>query len=207
MLTLDNPHAIRQVTTPEQPDISWTADLSMDEVYAIVDYTQIGYRKLNAALNSDNLTEDITNICHLMDNTLAKAPEGTTTRPLYRVQHLDALPQVGDTHTFKSYASTSTDPSLANNYFTGYGQEVIFEIVTSKGVDINAFSVKEGREREILLPRNTSFKVHNVVTTDWVILLVDEEAGVKYDYAAKRDVILVQLVDEEVQSHQMAEAA
>lgn len=186
----------RPVCHPAPSDISWSRDLSLDEIYAIADYTQTGYRALNAALMAGKNPEgESATICALLDSVMSKAPEAESKRVLYRAQVLDKLPEVGDTFAFKAFASTSTNPALTPNYMSGEENEVIFEVLTSKGIDVNMYSAKQGREQEILLPRGSQYRVHNIIKTDWNVLYTDEEAGVSYDYCHLRNVTVVQLVD------------
>lgn len=101
-------------------------------------------------------------------------------RVLYRAQHvkgevnawLDKNIKVGETYSDKAYVSTSLD----SDYVLVHGgkepeQTVVFEILTNKGIPIHNPKSSPGNvsyaEREVLLNRESKFKVVNVTTATY----------------------------------------
>lgn len=177
-------------------DNAWTAHLELDEVIALADYTQTGYKE-NKNLYHPQETQH-TSYTKLLDSALSKHTSvNPLKRKLYRAHHFNtdnAQPQLNKTISFPAYLSTTADPNLVPNYVNNT-HSVILEFYTSKGVNIDVFSVKEGREEEFLIPRNTKFSIHNILTTDWDTLLVDETANISYEHCHLRNITVIQLVD------------
>ena len=175
---------------PQKSDDSWMAALSYDEVFALLDYTQTGYLEVNQALllgHSQAVSQKIA----LLDSALSKAPDSNE-QVLYRAQRFYDPVNVGGELTIAPYLSTSADPSKMGNYLSE-SNNTIFEIYTSKGVDINALSAKEGRETEFLIRRNSAFRVHGVYESKWISRNIDHEAGVSFDFCHSPKVRIIQL--------------
>lgn len=191
-LDADVPRSTERVA---DTDSSWIWSLSPDEAYAVLEYTQTGYRALNQALrDGESLSADLAQLHRNLAAVMDKAPESQL-RTLYRAQSLPELPSIGDEVSFGCYLSTTADASLVPGYFNPYDDHaVILEIMSNRSVDINALSVKEGREREFLIAAGARFRVHNVFVSDWITTCCDEEAGVSYDHRHLSKVTVVQLV-------------
>jgi len=71
----------------------------------------------------------------------------------------DSLKEKG-TIEFNSYLSTSLDSNIAANFGTN---DVIFEMKTSRAVPVGVASAWQATEREMIIPRNTKFRIVNIL--------------------------------------------
>lgn len=79
---------------------------------------------------------------------------------------------IGEEVSFSTYLSTSIDSSLMTTHIEGDGanSNIVFEIVTNKGIvptktvtDDDSGKFLQDYEREVVLPRNMTFRVKNIV--------------------------------------------
>lgn len=142
-------------------------------------------------------------VVKVMDSALAKAVPAEAPRTLYRgfkvpryiqdpAKWVDENYQPGSLVEDLSYVSTTIDPGQAMTEFgpNGVGnRHVIFEFITKEGVFISDKS-RWASEREVLIPRNTKFKVHAVhKKSDY---LVETQ---NHGLLTSRNTTVVQLVD------------
>jgi hypothetical protein len=145
----------------------------------------------------------------LLDSAIAKAAPVDTPRKLYRgmviPNHIEDLNQFfedkftpGTVFSQKSYMSTSLNPSLAVTFSEPFtvpqNRTVIMEIISKNGAplgnDLSAMGIKE---QEVLLPRNTKFKVV-AIQRDVHFVWGNSEPG-SFDRDVKRTIIQVIAVD------------
>jgi hypothetical protein len=149
-------------------------------------YSGAGFRQLNEALRKGSgvkhISRSIVPNTHKGDYRTTITLNGATA-----VRHLDAAiddspvdhdttlyrgttafhtPNVGDVFTDKGYTSTSSDRNRAAVYYGGNGR-LLWEITVPKGE--RALPIDEGpntHEKEVLLPRGSSFRITDVSMDD-----------------------------------------
>lgn len=160
-----------------------------EERQHIREYTKMGFREVRDYLNghplhsedeeydvSDETRKNLDTQIEHLDSALAKAPKPREPRTLYRgmvspwsanedvVGWVSEKFPIGSVVNHASYMSTSLHMQVAKK-FTGIteGRGFIMEIVSSSGAALNYETSDYGEsEREILLPRNSSFKVVSI---------------------------------------------
>jgi hypothetical protein len=127
--------------------------LTTEEASALMHYSDAGFKLINRSLMGlENIREPLVD---LLDSSLSKARlEGKT---LYRGARRDINKNVGDSHIFETFVSTSYNPQKAFE-FTNPSSPILFILETKSGAPISIIH----REMEVLLPRNKEFLVTDV---------------------------------------------
>lgn len=166
--------------------------MSEDEQDAIRGYTEADYSDIKdylyqSSIDGDAMEYDFedmarleTQIAHI-DAALEKAPIPEKPRPLYRgviiPDHVDNIDEwldrgypEGGVIKKKGYLSTSLDPTVALKEYAGLENPndenrqsvVMFEFISKKGAPIGNASSEYENEREVLVQRDSRFKVDSV---------------------------------------------
>lgn len=168
---------------------AWINTLTANEASSLLLYTNTFYKDMNTGSQSDvavHLDAALTKYC-----SLASTPG---TQVLYRGLDSSVLRGIfsEDTVTFDSFLSTTLDPALANNFMVDGG--IMLEIIAPSAAPVGSYSIKEDREREYIVPRNTTFRIirkeENVK-----YLLGSEHNGEIYDFCSRQGVTIYQLVE------------
>lgn len=136
---------------------SWFAGLPVDVQAVVWDYTESGYKSLNAWLRGEisDLTGALSHKAQTLEAALTASAgfQGPTT--LFRgVKALQELPAVGSSIKFDAFTSTTSDPHQVFK-FVDQSSPIIFEITTDQAQEISYLH----DEFEFLLPKSTEFKV------------------------------------------------
>lgn len=144
--------------------------LTTEQYHAIQSYTGSGYHQINGHLRSgdpvsDQVKEHIKNLDEAFKGASLKED-----RTVWRGVNREVAKQLfgdelrtGMTIMDKGIISTSTSQSFAANWKGTQG--ILLEIKAPKGIpalDVHKMSVSGKHEAEILLPRNTQFRVESV---------------------------------------------
>ncbi|WP_419791587.1 phage minor capsid protein [Staphylococcus chromogenes] len=143
----------------------WASCLNQDEMDAIIAYTDVAYKSINAYLNNNNSTisyED-KKIIPLISQALSKFELFEPIR-VYRgigdAEYRDIIKN-GKLYTFSSFKSTSVDVNVTD-YFSGgkgQGKKLIVDVpIGTKGAYLDSISIYPD-EREFLLDRNQKFRI------------------------------------------------
>jgi hypothetical protein len=139
----------------EGADVEMMGDISMEDEPLELDYPTV---------------DNVVTVVNTLDQAFMSAP--AVERILYRGKGMSSSRFNGDTNAyvdknyalgqevvFDGYQSASLDPHVGNDYAGDSG--IVFEMKTSSG--LNAQSISDfSEEREILLPRQTRWKVVGV---------------------------------------------
>lgn len=152
------------------------AVLTNDEKRAIFEYTGTFYRDYQSFCKNTHTTVSrlVTDSLPHLDSALHKSSH-THNLPLYhgipknRQNSMSYLR--GLQHSLKksllirkSFFSTSVDPKIASDITGGVEGSIVFEIFTTDGIALGAETSEFGiREKEILLPRNKTFQIVDIV--------------------------------------------
>lgn len=136
-----------------------TYGLGEAEEFAFYDYTFTRYVEINKSLWAGNLNMEQIAYIRIFDSALRKLPSQKI--KVYRgTQAFEPL-TTGQIIEFKGYSSTSARESIGKSFAKGR----FFIINTSTGKDISKFSYYS--EAEVLIPRNTFFRVDKISTEMW----------------------------------------
>ena len=139
--------------------------LSDDEKDALFEYTTSKYLDINSGLRNPPPKKDVQDIIKKMDSAMEKSR--INEQELWRGA---AIPEVnaaikagkaaGFTFTEKGFSSTSTVRDTADNFNREGGR--MYRIVgAKKGVNVSSNS-NFGKENEIILPRNATYRIKSV---------------------------------------------
>jgi hypothetical protein len=157
----------------------WSYQLNDEEIATVAWYTGAGYYSVNQYLNSDKNTianhpdkERLNRAIEVLDNALSKHIPDETGMIVYR-RHtffnqdnsLSKLTEEeikqkflpGSIYEPDFYLSTSLNPD--NLPDTSTGTTAALQILTKKGVPVTSISSKGPLEFEVIIPRNTKFRV------------------------------------------------
>jgi hypothetical protein len=143
-----------------------TKALSNEQKTSVTTYTGSDYSKINRGLRSDNPSPEYEAVTAHMDNAInqSELPENTV---LYRGMYVDdklaKKIKPGKTITDKAYWSTSLSHPVADG-FTNEANGAVMRIKAPKGqrgLAVESIS-NFPQEKEILLPRNTKYKITSV---------------------------------------------
>lgn len=157
---------------------AWEDSLSKQEKSALHAYSTAKYQAINSGLRSGKLSASDKKTVDAIDSALGKSglPSDSVlyeNQKLYRAANIPEVAAVlkkkgnleGMTFKDKAFVSTTKDLSVANNFMRGNAQ--LFVIHAPKGTkaaNIDSFSalnIGKG-ESEVLMARNTTFKVNKV---------------------------------------------
>jgi len=146
----------------------WEGKLSTDEKDAITSYTSEAFRSINhAARGFSEATPDVQKTTAHLDAALAKSSM-TESVHAYRGAHIPNFkpPPVGGVYSDKGFVSTSLRKATGAS-FTDSGAEgtVEFKIYVPKGSRagyVSSVSKLDLGESEILMPRNSRFRIRSV---------------------------------------------
>jgi hypothetical protein len=175
---------------------------TQSEADAILHYSDYGYKRISRYFNDQNSgiePEEIEPVLSQLDSALSKADRPEEPRLLYRGVHLAELNNadwvdrnfpVGKVISQKNYMSTSFDPEIGLT-FAGNGS-LVLEILSKQGAPIGeGLSYYGSDEHEVLMPRETKFKV--VAVHHGVSFKVKDQSVHQQDQTPH--VTVVQLVD------------
>lgn len=154
---------------------------------ALYDYTEYGYKPLNAKLNAgEALNAHERMQVRLLDEIIAQHSAGKR-RTLYRgAKQIYAPVTEGQVCPFPAYTSATSDPHKVVPFITAE-QPIVFEITTSAGCGISHLR----EEFEYLLPRNQQFFVRSVTPgVQW-----HAEYGESGYYKAVSNATVIELVE------------
>ncbi|MDR1877076.1 MAG: hypothetical protein LBQ84_05580, partial [Flavobacteriaceae bacterium] len=171
---LDDP-IVKGFTKEVQSDkvlLSNYPNLSVEELTAIKIYTSEEirngnkvYQLLNSELRQGILSDFNRGLKELLDNGLNKLVphQGNTFRGVHGAEaDIAKTWKVGEEITFKDFKSSSTKIQIAAyNFSYKYGDNVVYEIVGSKGYNVCNISCNPN-EMEILLQSDLKFRVKDV---------------------------------------------
>jgi len=136
-------------------------NIPVEELAAIRHYTTNAYTNLNRALRSGNPSDYFKSFEEMVNNGLSKLPKFNGDKVFRGVKGEEAVLsktwKAGDNVNFKDFKSTTTSPSVAND-FAG---DVVYEISNPKGHSICSVSCLPG-ESEVLFKSGSNFKVKEV---------------------------------------------
>lgn len=151
------------------------------EVAAVENYAGSGFQTINESLRSgDNIDQSTANEIATLDAVIASAPPLEENTELYRIVSGDIAETImtlnaGDTFTDKGFASTSTSARFAESRYrvTSNKEDKVATIRISapagtSALDVNRYMPNNEykHEREMLLPRGTTFEVDRVEGTN-----------------------------------------
>jgi len=158
----------------EYPNVDTAAP---HEAAAVENYAGSGFQTINESLRSgDNIDQSTANEIATLDAVIASAPPLEKDTQLYRVVSGDIATTLmslnaGDSFTDKGYSSTTQSVRIARAE-TGYRsaaneQTAVLNITASAGtsaLDVNRYMPdgENNHEREMLLPRGTTYEVDRV---------------------------------------------
>lgn len=141
--------------------------LTNDEYLAVHSYTYDTFGIVNGNLRKGIQSEKWEAYTKMLDSVLEKLPKENTV--VYRGLTFpsqgkisESMFKVGSEFTDKAYMSTSLSRGTAKSFTLPGKDTVILEISTESGRKISQFSGMR-TEEEILIPRNTKFKVTEIV--------------------------------------------
>lgn len=177
---------VREAIEPSSPTRNWTNSLTDDEFGSITEYSELGYDNINGTLRgqyppSAFVDEAVTNI----DSAIGKAGDFDEPVTVWRGMSFyvdpddidgldwqgrdawirDNMP-TGATVQMDQYVSTSFDPRIALDFAQrGDVGDIVLEIRARRGAYINPSDFGlDLEESELLLPRNSKFRVLRTVT-------------------------------------------
>lgn len=140
----------------------WQRKLNAPERNAVKDYTESS-SKVNTALRRGTPVANKDQVEHI-DNAISKytvKEDMTVYRAMVKPGHVI---EPGQTFTDRGYPSTSVDQGVAMKFYASADNHVLMRVKIPTGkhaAPINGFS-DYPTEQEVLLPRNTTFRVTNV---------------------------------------------
>lgn len=143
----------------------WASSLTQEELNAMISYTDVAFKPINAYLNDNTFTirDEDKKIIPLISQAISKYKLLDPIR-VYRgvgeSEYLDIIKN-GKLYTFSSFKSTSIDTSVTE-YFSGgkeKGKILIVDVpIGSRGAYLESISIYP-EEKEFLLDRNQSFRI------------------------------------------------
>lgn len=155
---------LNELASVSELDSEWEnveANLTENEDYAIDQYSSDGYEGLQSSLrHGESLTSEEKKIADGMDSVIGKT---ITTQPIALFRKADDLGiNVGDTFVDHGFVSTTTRYGIARD-FEGVAttNAIVYSIRVPAGTKILPLNGGSNwpEEREIVLPRNTKFRV------------------------------------------------
>jgi len=147
-----------------KPQIKYVNELSKDTKKAIQYYTDDGYDKINNYLRygGDKYVQQVYNSVKLIDQAFKNAPP--LTQDVITFRGIRSSYQIEGDFTEKAYTSSTVDLSVALE-FNNNNKCCIFKIHISKGTRVLPLvdCSDNASELEVLLPRNSKFKILSVV--------------------------------------------
>lgn len=147
-----------------KPQIKYVNSLSNDTKKAIQYYTDDGYDKINNYLRygGEKYVQQVYNSVKLIDNAFKNAPPLTQDVTTFR--GIRSSYQIESDFIEKAYTSSSVDLSVAME-FNNKSKCCIFKILVPKGTRVLPLvdCSDNASELEVLLPKNSKFKITSVV--------------------------------------------
>ena len=157
-------------------DKEWEGRLDEKEVDAIEHYTTGGYYDISSYLRRGNKRpmysslEELESSIEEIDEALERSsiPQDVVVYRGTRTTHFQDV-EVGDVIVDRSFVSTTTDRGLAEEVYVGGKKSMLVEIKVpkgSKGAAVGSVSMFGSNEREVLLARDTAFRVDSINFTE-----------------------------------------
>lgn len=128
--------------------------VSSEEAAALLHYSDSGFKAINRGLMG--ATTNSESLVGLLDASIDKAiPKNKT---VFRGIKRDINKNVGESHIFETFVSTSYNPHKAFE-FTDSSSPILLILETKLGAPISIIH----REMEVLLPRNKEFLVTDII--------------------------------------------
>ena len=178
----DKKNNYEELTDEKEKEWSDSLDLSQEEKNALYDYTTDLYNKINPLIErdlqgDDRFNEDfnnkLKNTVKLIDKSMSEIPQDISLIHLAYENDLKKLLNVEEldnsiiNKTFEKKPYTSTAYSKESKFYKNMKDEkgrIELNIKAKKGtkaIPMEQFSFNKG-EKEILLARNTKFKINNI---------------------------------------------
>lgn len=144
-------------------DEEWDKSLSPEEMNIVRDYQGNGFNRMRGAQAKAVAGKDLDDAMKF-EKILDKAPKynGTTYRGLSQLSD-DAYVRIGSSKEmqWKAIASSSSDRAVSEAFLDleEKGHSVLFKIKSKTGADIRSLARQGNTEMEIVLRRNTKYKV------------------------------------------------
>ena len=174
------------------PD-TWSSRVSGDEADAILTYTTSKYHSINGGLRSGKVSKEDAKTIKSIDSAMEKSRlkkemVSYENQKLYRAASIPEVNKALDSGNFKGfeftekgYTSTTTDKQIAQNFLRGEGSR-LFRVKSpagTKAANVSELSNLKG-EKEVLIARNTRYKITGVEKTKEKIGYRDPKGKVRY---------------------------
>lgn len=143
-------------------------------------YSSSTYGRMNNSLRSDKLPKDV----DLIDDFIENAPKNKSNILFRGVDRsFGEKLEVGQSFTDKAFSSTSEDKETAMNFANKKSKGFIIEISGTKdkgsNMPLSHYTKWNESEQEVMLPRNTSYKVEDIKDNIIKVSLIDDTKEVK----------------------------
>ncbi|MCQ9290695.1 ADP-ribosyltransferase domain-containing protein [Staphylococcus hyicus] len=143
----------------------WGHSLTQDELNAVISYTDVAYKSINAYLNNNSLPirDEDKALIPIVSQALSKFELSDPIR-VYRGigehEYRDVIKN-GELYSFSSFKSTSVDTKVTEYFSGGEGQGKLLIVdvpIGTRGAYLESISIYP-EEQEFLLDRNQKFRI------------------------------------------------